>query len=127
MCCDGKEIIVVEPPAIPANNAERLRNTPVSETSLIPIQDAGVLGWRAWYADGSVYDSREIAWRDLPAEGIQIVMLYETEQFLPGRHYRRQFAEADFYVADEISKLGTVIEDEQFKKINAAALAAESW
>lgn len=126
MCCGKDEYreVVIE---VAVNNAERLRNTPANEASYIPVHDANMLGWRAWYADGTMYDSRETNWADLPPEGIQIVMIYEDKQFAPGRHYRRQFAEADWYIADCSVKLGTVIEDESFNKIRDEARTMENW
>src|SRR5690348_5992396 len=39
-----------------------------------------VIGWRAWYFDGSDYTSREIAWYDLPADGVVAVRVYFDQQ-----------------------------------------------
>lgn len=38
-------------------------------------------GWRAWYADRSVYTSTETAWRDLPPEGMLGVVVYWTPPY----------------------------------------------
>lgn len=35
-----------------------------------------VIGWRAWYANGSEYDSAVTRWEDLPDDGVLVVMLY---------------------------------------------------
>jgi hypothetical protein len=32
--------------------------------------------WRAWYDDGSRYDSDSTAWADLPDDGLQVVVIY---------------------------------------------------
>ena len=33
---------------------------------------------RAWYDDGSVYDSKTVAWADLPADGFLIRIIYDA-------------------------------------------------
>lgn len=54
-----------------------------------------VIGWRAWYANGSVFDSKTTKWEDLPPLGLQVVMQYLDE---PG--YRSVVSGADFYFFD---------------------------
>lgn len=36
-------------------------------------------GWRVWYDDGSVHDSRTLRWEDLPEDGLLVKMLYYTD------------------------------------------------
>lgn len=47
--------------------------------------------WRAWYADGAVYSSADVAWADLPAEGMVGVVVYLAHP------YRRIVDGADWY------------------------------
>lgn len=37
--------------------------------------------WRAWYGDGSVYDSKSTRVEKLPREDLQVVMVYETPPY----------------------------------------------
>lgn len=34
-------------------------------------------GWKVWYANGSVYSSKDYYWQDLPYKGVQAVVIYE--------------------------------------------------
>jgi len=46
-----------------------------------------VIGWRAWYADGSKYDSASTNWRGLPEDGVIVVVLYfddKTRRIMDG-------------------------------------------
>ncbi len=36
-----------------------------------------VIGWHAWYADGSQYDSKDLTWCDLPDDGVVVIYLYK--------------------------------------------------
>lgn len=47
--------------------------------------------WRAWYADGSVYDSLTTAYDDLPREGMVGVVEYE------GGPYQQHTRGCDWY------------------------------
>lgn len=52
-------------------------------------------GWKAWYADGSVYSSHSTRWTDLPAFGIIGVVVY----YEPPR--RNLVYGGDWYYLDE--------------------------
>jgi len=39
------------------------------------------IGWRLWYADGSVYDSRRHRWEDAPTHGVQVLAVYYAETY----------------------------------------------
>jgi hypothetical protein len=41
--------------------------------------------WRAWYEDGAVYNSVEMAWQALPAEGLVGVVVYLDPAVTPFR------------------------------------------
>lgn len=48
-----------------------------------------VIGWRVWY-EGVVHDSRATRWEDLPADGVQVVMLYHeggTRRVMQGNDF----------------------------------------
>lgn len=49
-----------------------------------------VIGWRAWFDNGRVYDSRQHTWSDLPDDGVLVIMLYHasgTKRILSGSDY----------------------------------------
>lgn len=39
--------------------------------------DLTIVGWRAWYTDGRMYNSLTTDWVDLPAEGALVFTLYQ--------------------------------------------------
>lgn len=60
-----------------------------------------VIGWRAWYADGSKYDSVTIEWEDLPNDGVIVVVLYfdnKTRRIMDGSswYFRARHESGDF-------------------------------
>jgi len=56
-----------------------------------------VIGWRAWYADGSKYNSKDTKWSDLPDDGVIVVMLYFDEKKPSGNPKRRIMDGSDWY------------------------------
>ena len=50
-----------------------------------------VIGWRAWYDDLSVFDSRETDWTALPSDGLQHIVLFQSD----GR--RQMMSSYDYY------------------------------
>jgi hypothetical protein len=40
-----------------------------------------VIGWRVWYADGSVHDSASQTWDSLLASGFQVAILYYDQNY----------------------------------------------
>jgi len=57
-----------------------------------------VMGWRAWYVGGRVYDSKTTAWADLPDDGVIQVYLYmDTRDATSRMPYRRGMAGSDYY------------------------------
>lgn len=56
-----------------------------------------VIGWRAWYADGSKYDSETTEWRDLPDDGVLIIVLYFDDKRPDGKPLRRINSGVDWY------------------------------
>lgn len=60
-----------------------------------------VIGWRAWYADGSKYDSAAIQWKDLPDDGVLVIMLYfdnKTRRIMDGSscYFRTRHESGEF-------------------------------
>ena len=108
-----------------------------------------IRGWRAWYVD-AVYSSAETRWEDLPDDGLQIVKIYEAEDYLPGFPYTRQLTGKDwYYIAPDGSiegkasegwdgwvpkpccashiKRGTAVSDATFAQLNEQARVADTW
>jgi len=56
-----------------------------------------VIGWRAWYADGSKYDSKTTKWKDLPEDGVLVVVLYFDDKRPDGKLLRRINTGGDWY------------------------------
>ncbi len=56
-----------------------------------------VIGWKAWYTDGSVYDSKQTIWQDLPDDGAVSVVLYFDEVDHSGKPIRRTLEGSDYY------------------------------
>lgn len=108
-----------------------------------------VIGWRIWYADNSVLDSKTTAWTDLPSDGVQVVILYENWNHSGGKPYRQVLSGADFYFAapgpdgrdiittsndpeaeillrylGAIIKRGSFINEQRARKIAASAFAS---
>lgn len=56
-----------------------------------------VVGWRAWFDDGSVYDSTEHAWAWLPDDGVLGVVLFESTRAPGGQRTRQMVSGYDTY------------------------------
>jgi hypothetical protein len=57
-----------------------------------------VVGWKAWYPDAE-YSSRELDWPALAAarpRGLQVLVLYEDQEYAPGKPYRRQITNSRY-------------------------------
>lgn len=110
------------------------------------------LGWRAWYTQGRVYDSRFDSWPELPKEGVLAIVVFFDTKDSAGEHYkeilngrRRYFRSigssgAEFYKASlwtekkitntyaarpECVKEGIWDDDETMEAVLAEALAAK--
>lgn len=57
-----------------------------------------VQGWRAWYTNGSTWDSHQATPYDLPLNGLQIVVVYFREEFVPNHPYRNILLGGDYLV-----------------------------
>ena len=60
-----------------------------------------VVGWRAWYTDGSKYDSATTRWNDLPDDGVVVIVLYfdnKTRRIMDGSdwYFRAKHESGDF-------------------------------
>lgn len=106
-----------------------------------------VAGWRVWYADGAVYDSRSSAWEDLPELGVVVVVVYHAAFTAGGTRYRKMLDGGDWYwpfarsgttdergawvdpprgVAPELLKRGVWVSDLEFDLITQKARGS-SW
>lgn len=61
-----------------------------------------VKGWRAWYSETLIYDSRTTNWVDLPDDGLLVVVVYlNTDEgsntFRRGTKYRRTMSGHDHF------------------------------
>lgn len=106
--------------------------------------DAPIAGWRAWYTEGRVFDSRETAWRDLPLEGVLVVAVYYDAFAADAVRYRTLYDGDEYYwyadggvhssmshpdvpdVPAERIKRGTEVADEEFAAVKDRAVAS-TW
>lgn len=56
-----------------------------------------VIGWRVWYAEGKKYDSVSTKWKDLPDDGVLIIVLYFDGKRPDGKPLRRINSGVDWY------------------------------
>jgi hypothetical protein len=72
-----------------------------------PQPDLIVVGWRAWYTDGRVFDSAATRWEDLPEHGVLVVLLYHRtrpySRTMSGRslYWREVTPKGSIYACDE--------------------------
>lgn len=56
------------------------------------------IGWRVWFEAGKVFDSKTSSWKDLPDDGVIIVVVYHQKRLRSGDgHYRTRYANQDYY------------------------------
>ena len=60
-----------------------------------------LIGWRAWYEGGRVFDSAGTRWEELPATGVVGFVEYEDTQTPTGFPTRRIVANGDYFWLDE--------------------------
>src|SRR5712692_10006337 len=74
-------------------------------TATLPtVAGAAVIqGVRAWYADGSVHDTKTETWGQFPATGLQIAMIYLTQTWDANglKPYRLSVMGQDLYQTDD--------------------------
>lgn len=91
----------------------------------VSIPDRIVIGWKAWYADGSVYKSSTHKWEDLPVNGIQF--LRKFFDLGEGKIGRENCSGHDAYIYDHTKfnevnsytmvKLGEYLLDKDYQPI----------
>lgn len=101
-------------------------------------------GWRAFYADGSEYTSRESTWRELPERGLVGVVVYLSHpyrQILDGHDWMwmedgaikvrdthpewgRWAVRPD--VPDDMLKRGEAMDDDAWEDVRARMMGARS-
>ena len=85
--------------------------------SLLPI-----IGWRIWYGDGTVADSRRVSWADAPVEGVQVIAMYHEG----GRKTLTSGLDTYAMPGEYWEKAGAWIDDEAFDAMYAAAFGS-TW
>jgi hypothetical protein len=73
--------------------------------------DTNVAGWRAFYTGGATADSKSSSLAAAPATGVQALMVYQKDEYVPGMAYRRIYQGYDAYVIDGTTLLGNVAAD----------------
>jgi hypothetical protein len=86
-----------------------------------------VLGWRVWYADGSVFDSKSRIWESLPERGLQILMLYFDEEYSPGTPYRQIIHGDDSYTYGGKAISGSLMPDSAYWALVDRAMNSRTW
>lgn len=88
-----------------------------------------IVGWKAYYADGSSYDSRTTAWAALPPVGLVILMFYYSANWDKNnsKPYRYVQMNCATYNYGGIPITGTVLSLLALQPIFDAAFAAEAW
>lgn len=72
-----------------------------------------IIGWRIWYEHNRVFESRTFQWKDLPDDGLIIVILYENKRLKSGKgHYRRICANKSYYWIVPPNSLDVFYDDE---------------
>ncbi|MHA2279264.1 MAG: hypothetical protein ACXAC5_00010 [Promethearchaeota archaeon] len=63
----------------------------------MPSSGNQIVGWKAWY-DGAIYNSKEHSWKDLPNDGLQVVVLYTNKRLRSDDGWcRRIWSGVDYY------------------------------
>lgn len=100
------------------------------------------LGWRCWYDDDSVYDSRTTAWADLPDDGLLVKMIYYSDGtrqvqqnsfYFEAEHHSGEPIRGTFeFEADvrtryrnPVIKKGRWAPDDYYRKVVTAAMASK--
>lgn len=93
-----------------------------------------VVGWKAYMVTGQVYAGRTLAdWRDLPDDGVLVVMLYYDKFCTQGQtRYRRILQGNDWYfiapgVLDQVYGHGNESPDEIARRYPGAVVKRGQW
>lgn len=80
--------------------------------------DHTVVGWRAWYTEGRVYDSSSSRWEDMPHVGVVAIVVYHRT-----RPYRRIMVGGSLYwIKDTPKGVAYCMDDHR-----DALIAPEDW
>lgn len=60
-----------------------------------------LIGWKAYYDDEKEYSSKDVEWKDLPLNGLLVVVEFYSDG-TKEKHYNK-----DYYVLDEGKAFGT--------------------
>jgi hypothetical protein len=56
-----------------------------------------IIGWKVWYEDGQVFDAKTYEWKNIPDDGVLLVMLYQEKRDTSGYRYRIIHQGNDYY------------------------------
>lgn len=56
-----------------------------------------ILGFRVWYENDQIFDSKTTTWEVLPDDGLIVVMLYENKRLKSGTGYYRKICSNQSY------------------------------
>lgn len=89
-----------------------------------------IIGWRAWYVGGGVFDSSTTLWEDLPDDGLAVVMLYMDEvNPSNGKHLKRIMQGDDHYfnVGDVYAHSSFTTPQEIIERYPGASIKKGMW
>jgi hypothetical protein len=111
-----------------------------------------IVGWEIYYADESVVTSREMSWKNAPADGVLVVLVFYEETYKTWKHdkwvienYRDRLIFTDYYwkdgkvisngmakdipkgLADGMIKIGSVVDDATWRKVIMKAQYKRIW
>lgn len=66
-----------------------------------------VVGWKAYYADGSIYRSDRAAWDRIPDDGLVAVSVFESDKDRFGRNIKVIRNGSDWYFSDGDQLIGS--------------------
>jgi len=82
------------------------------------------LGWRIYYGNGAVIDSRTTAWEDCPDDDVQVIVQFFDPPYrnlYSGNDYFWQWGQGMTSPGTPDVKLGKLMEDDAFAAIYATA------
>ena len=60
-----------------------------------------IVGFRVFYGDGSNYFGKTLDdWKKAPKENVQLVLLYDKDEYEEGKNYRHTICGVDYYAFD---------------------------
>lgn len=88
-----------------------------------------IIGFRTWYENDKVYDSKSTTWKELPDDGLIVVILYENKRLRSDDgYYRRILSNKSFYWVMPDNPLDVFYDDENpTKRYPGAIIKLGKW